>query len=225
MAKPIQQKTANARLIKAVAAGDVAGAQENLARGASPDARDEKGITALSHAFARIERDDRRGAEPTYELFEILLRAGADVRGVHPRRSLIHMACALRSPSLVKLLVAYGASPNFGEHSFVDDEMRREIIAIAERGDEADREMLELLAEGGFKATMFLDTFSPFPPHNGVLRNFKEWPGLGLLKDLELRQIEAVELRRATEPTANDETTPSAAQDDTGQVVKGRPRV
>ncbi|MCX5743028.1 MAG: ankyrin repeat domain-containing protein, partial [Proteobacteria bacterium] len=92
---------ANDDLVAACDNKDVKGAQAALAAGASPDARDGRGMTVLETAFALKSK----------ALAKLLVEAGADVNTVdQDGRSPLHLlADKLPDPALAALLLDKGA--------------------------------------------------------------------------------------------------------------------
>ncbi len=126
--------TGDELLIRALAAGNRDWATEALERGASPDARDEIGQTALMWAANHgnvelIERLLRAGADPTatssagnsalglavgsgrYEAMILLMRAGADVnQRLYCDMTPLHLAAACGNARAIESLIASGAN-------------------------------------------------------------------------------------------------------------------
>lgn len=122
----------SARLAEVVHAGDVAGAMELLKKGASGNAAEADGTTALHWA---VQLDDVR-------LTQALLNAGAKVRsanryGVTP----LELAAINGSSPMVDLLLKAGADPNASS-----GEGQTVLMAAARSGK---RETLKLLMKAG----------------------------------------------------------------------------
>lgn len=74
-----------------------------LARaGASLEARDSHGFTAIDQAVG----------EGSFEIVEFLLNAGANVNGHTANGTPLHTACAWKRPRIARLLLQHGADPN-----------------------------------------------------------------------------------------------------------------
>lgn len=138
-------------LVEAATEGDDALVRERLDGGAAPDARNEKGQSALAMAAARGHTD----------VVQLLLDFGADPNGAGSDPSPARAACTTASGECLRLLLAAGADPNacftdgqsllvgtiLAEGTVRDSERRVDYLALAgllvdagARIDEADSE-------------------------------------------------------------------------------------
>lgn len=167
---------ANAALLEAIRAGDVAGLRQLLASGASPDAVDADGVTALEVAIENQQQeaiellldagaslDTRPGAEPIIvaalrqgdeTLAMDLVQRGAPVAAAEGTAPLVTAVASGANDELLDVMLAAGADVNAA-----DGTGETPLVAAVAAGDA--RLVALLLAKGARVDVAGADGFSP----------------------------------------------------------------